>query len=234
MSQAESQAAQDRRIDYIEFPVMDLAETKRFYTEVFGWDFTDYGPDYTSFKDGRLAGGFFKAESVLKKRIGQLQADGINKIVLLSHVGLPRDKQIAAAVDGIDLAQTSEYAWQRPSVEYWIGIARGAGIEVDIPECSDILKTGEMYAYQSHGGQHGMNAFQVACAARQDEIKGRMMEIQQTIAQHQQAVAQLQNQLNILAGAEENLRWNRQWWTNPNSAILQEQPSGNGEIHAAV
>ena len=59
-----SQEEHDRRIDYIEFPVSDLEETKRFYTTVFGWSFTDYGPAYTSFSDGRLAGGFFTAETV--------------------------------------------------------------------------------------------------------------------------------------------------------------------------
>ncbi len=56
-------AKQDRRIDYIEMAATNIAATKRFYTDVFGWKFTDYGPDYTSFEDGRLAGGFYKAES---------------------------------------------------------------------------------------------------------------------------------------------------------------------------
>jgi predicted enzyme related to lactoylglutathione lyase len=51
----------DRRIDYIEFPATDIAQVKEFYIQVFGWKFTDYGPDYTSFEDGRLAGGFWKA-----------------------------------------------------------------------------------------------------------------------------------------------------------------------------
>jgi hypothetical protein len=46
------------QIDYIEFPATDIAATKRFYSQVFGWNFQDYGPDYTSFHDGRLAGGF--------------------------------------------------------------------------------------------------------------------------------------------------------------------------------
>jgi len=45
-------------VDYIEFTSPDLEATKRFYAEVFGWEFTDYGPEYTSFADGRLAGGF--------------------------------------------------------------------------------------------------------------------------------------------------------------------------------
>jgi len=48
----------DGQIDYIEFPATDVAATKRFYTAVFEWKFTDYGPDYTSFEDGRLTGGF--------------------------------------------------------------------------------------------------------------------------------------------------------------------------------
>ena len=54
----------DRRIDYIEFPATDIAATKRFYSDVFAWKFEDYGPDYTSFVDGRLAGGFWKSPSV--------------------------------------------------------------------------------------------------------------------------------------------------------------------------
>jgi predicted enzyme related to lactoylglutathione lyase len=61
-----SQAEQDRRVDYIEFPATNLEETKRFYSAVFGWEFTDYGPDYTSFTDGRLGGGFSVATEVAK------------------------------------------------------------------------------------------------------------------------------------------------------------------------
>jgi metallo-beta-lactamase class B len=55
---AMSQSEHDRRIDYIEFPVPDVAAARRFYETVFGWKFTDYGPDYSSFEDGRLTGGF--------------------------------------------------------------------------------------------------------------------------------------------------------------------------------
>jgi predicted enzyme related to lactoylglutathione lyase len=54
----------DRQIDYIEFQAVDIAKTKGFYSRVFGWKFTDYGPDYTSFEDGRIAGGFAKTETV--------------------------------------------------------------------------------------------------------------------------------------------------------------------------
>ncbi len=51
---------QDRRVDYIEFGATDVGRTRTFYEQVFGWRFQDYGPDYTSFQDGRLSGGFTK------------------------------------------------------------------------------------------------------------------------------------------------------------------------------
>lgn len=54
----------DKRIDYIEFPIVDMVETKRFYGNVFGWKFVDYGPDYASFNDGKLDGGFRKESTV--------------------------------------------------------------------------------------------------------------------------------------------------------------------------
>ncbi|MCX6954226.1 MAG: VOC family protein [Verrucomicrobia bacterium] len=48
------------RLDYLEFATRDVAAAARFYAAAFGWTFTDYGPDYTSFTDGRLSGGFFR------------------------------------------------------------------------------------------------------------------------------------------------------------------------------
>ena len=56
----------DRRIDYIELPATDVAATRRFYETVFGWTFTDYGPDYTSFEDGRITGGFHRSDEVTR------------------------------------------------------------------------------------------------------------------------------------------------------------------------
>ena len=50
------------KIDYVEFPAGDLAATKAFFRTVFNWSFQDYGPEYTSFSDSGIAGGFFKSE----------------------------------------------------------------------------------------------------------------------------------------------------------------------------
>lgn len=54
------QLTHDNRVDYVEIPVTDLARSKTFYTQAFGWNFTDYGPDYASWMDGRLGGGLRK------------------------------------------------------------------------------------------------------------------------------------------------------------------------------
>jgi len=54
----------NHQIDNIEFNVADIARSKAFYGEAFGWTFTDYGPSYTEFSDGRLTGGFTTGEEV--------------------------------------------------------------------------------------------------------------------------------------------------------------------------
>ncbi len=59
-----SQKEHNLRVDYIEFPATDIEATKAFYTGVFGWEFTDYGPSYTSFVDGRMNGGFDTSTAV--------------------------------------------------------------------------------------------------------------------------------------------------------------------------
>ena len=46
-------------INYVEFATTDLAGTKRFFIDVFGWTFVDYGPDYASFEGAGIDGGFF-------------------------------------------------------------------------------------------------------------------------------------------------------------------------------
>ncbi len=52
------------QVDYVEFNVSDIDRTKKFYGDVFNWAFTDYGPTYTEFHDGRITGGFTSTEVV--------------------------------------------------------------------------------------------------------------------------------------------------------------------------
>ena len=58
------------KINYIEFPSTNIEATKKFFTAVFGWSFVDYGPEYTSFQNAGIDGGFFKSKLVTKAEKG--------------------------------------------------------------------------------------------------------------------------------------------------------------------
>ncbi|WP_340645180.1 VOC family protein [Phenylobacterium sp.] len=49
---------EDGKIDYVELAGTELAATKRFYGQAFGWRFTDSGPTYAAFDESGLDGGF--------------------------------------------------------------------------------------------------------------------------------------------------------------------------------
>lgn len=59
-------------INYIEFPLVKNAETKIFYSTVFGWEFTDWGPDYISFAGAGVEGGFNGVDGVKPQPNGVL------------------------------------------------------------------------------------------------------------------------------------------------------------------
>ncbi|XZG70333.1 VOC family protein [Chitinibacteraceae bacterium HSL-7] len=81
----------EHRIDYIEFPAADLAKAQRFYNYVFGWTFTDYGPDYCAFDDGRLQGGFYRASA------SSTTASGAALVVLYTEELEDTQARVAAA-----------------------------------------------------------------------------------------------------------------------------------------
>lgn len=52
------------KINYIELPARNLEGTKKFFSDAFGWQFVDYGPDYTGIHDAGLDGGFYRSDLV--------------------------------------------------------------------------------------------------------------------------------------------------------------------------
>jgi len=54
----------DTKLNYIEMATRDMAATKHFFTYVFNWYFSDYGPDYSAFFAGEagLDGGFYSVK----------------------------------------------------------------------------------------------------------------------------------------------------------------------------
>jgi len=55
----------NNHINYVEFKANDLEKIKKFYSEVFDWTFTDYGPNYAAFSESGLAGGFEKTDEAI-------------------------------------------------------------------------------------------------------------------------------------------------------------------------
>ena len=81
----------DQKIDYLEFWAGDFDAVQAFYEATFGWTFTDYGPEYRAFSDGKLDGGF---------RFGDKKAladEGAPLVVLYAaDLEATRDKVVAA------------------------------------------------------------------------------------------------------------------------------------------
>ncbi|MEO0558437.1 MAG: VOC family protein [Bacteroidota bacterium] len=57
-------------IHYVELPSTDLEATKTFFRAAFGWNFQDYGPDYTAILGAGLEGGFYTSETVAREKTG--------------------------------------------------------------------------------------------------------------------------------------------------------------------
>jgi hypothetical protein len=107
-------------------------------------------------------------------------------------------------VFGVNMAQSDpvrgqngEYQHQRPSCEYFIGLAVGAGIKVGIPEESDLCKVGRLYAFDGTN-----DALRKKWEARKKELHARL-------AQHEQQAQQHATNAAAIRGAIDDMEY---WW----------------------
>jgi hypothetical protein len=98
-------------------------------------------------------------------------------------------------VYGVDMAQESEYNFQRPSCEYFLGIAKGRGIEIFLPKTSDLLKVRWMYGYEDE--------IQSSWDARVNEIYAGIQARRKSAEQQQ---AQAREACLQYLGAEDAIR----------------------------
>jgi len=59
-------------INYVEIPSINLSATKDFFSEVFGWEFKNYGPEYMAIHKAGLDGGFYKSDQVVNTNNGSI------------------------------------------------------------------------------------------------------------------------------------------------------------------
>jgi predicted enzyme related to lactoylglutathione lyase len=67
------------QIQYIEFLSQDFDRIKKFYTAAFGWEFTDWGPNYTAFAGQYVEGGFALGEPVTGSIMPIIYSDTVEK-----------------------------------------------------------------------------------------------------------------------------------------------------------
>ena len=67
------------KIDYIELPASDIAANKDFFSKAFGWEFEDFGDEYTAFANQGVDGGFYKAD------LKSVASNGSALVVFLSE-----------------------------------------------------------------------------------------------------------------------------------------------------
>ena len=58
------------KLDYVEYPAVNLEATRNFFREVFGWTFEEFGPDYCAFAGQGLDGGFYRSDLYSSTRNG--------------------------------------------------------------------------------------------------------------------------------------------------------------------
>ena len=103
---------------------------------------------------------------------------------------------------GVDMATHSEYAYERPSVEFFLGWARGRGIKLVVPERCDLLKTLWLYPYEDSA------PFRTKCTSRKTELQERAkMLSSQEQGLHDQRVA-LIGKLDFMNELEAQIKQN--------------------------
>jgi predicted enzyme related to lactoylglutathione lyase len=83
----------DNQINYVELPASQPENTRSFFETAFGWEFQEWGPDYLSFRDGKLDGGFYRAETSARVSSG-------SALVILYHADLEGARQAVLDAGG--------------------------------------------------------------------------------------------------------------------------------------
>ena len=100
-----------------------------------------------------------------------------------------------AQIYGVDMAQDSilqaEFAEQRPSCEWLIGMAQGKGIKVVLPPGSDLLKSSHLYGFSEDAHYQKLLARLQELSQRKEGVRGEMNGAQNHANEMQARINQL-------------------------------------------
>ena len=110
-------------------------------------------------------------------------------------------KPKAIGLWGVDMAASEEYSYQRPGCQHFIALAQSMGIEVYLPEESDLMQPPSMYGISEQNPRY------IKIRARMDEFQARINTLN----------AQQQNtnlELHFLQGAMDDAKYMLQTWAD--------------------
>jgi len=111
-------------------------------------------------------------------------------------------------VVGVDMAVDSEYGWQRPSCEYFIGIARGRGINIVLPDSCDLLNSRFLYGFHEIEETNFSKKLSKMGTSMKKRREKAMLQAEQLKKQMEFHQRQVHEYNGALATKEEiNMRW---------------------------
>lgn len=116
---------------------------------------------------------------------------------------------------GVDMATASEYGPQRPSCEFFLGIAAGLQIAITIPPQADLLKTRFLYGFQEMEAQ-----------AWEEKVLSMMKAMAGRKAAAEAKRDKMHTQVMQYTGAEEALREVQRIWSNMGDKNIWRGPDG--------
>ena len=127
-------------------------------------------------------------------------------------------ERVALGLWGIDMSANEEWAYQRPSCQHFLGLAMSMGIDVVLPEESDLMRPPTMYGIGEHNPRH------IKLMARLAEVRANLQ------ANTAQAEACGRNVIS-LKGAEQEILYQLGTWSDDIEPDLREAVSFAQRFH---
>lgn len=86
---------------------------------------------------------------------------------------------------GFEMGTDTEYHYQRPCFEYWMGLAEGHGVNIELPKSSN-LNSGKLYGYEN-----------MMTGYRQD-VEMRKVFLNNTVTKNKRTLAQAEGMLSVI------------------------------------
>jgi hypothetical protein len=148
----------------------------------------------------------YPTQEILAEYTGLAQSFFSSSIAWMLALAI-RDGATEIALFGVDMADPTEYAHQKPGCHFFILEAERRGIKVTVPPESDLLRPLPLYGIGETG------AMRVKLASRRRELEGRLCDVMRREQEADTAYQNLVRERFYLQGALSDLEYTTNTWT---------------------